>query len=308
MSKFDKIEELQGLVKEDPENYRARQQLAVLLMDCGFNDEALQHLLYLSGKFENDDGVLYNLGIVYEKLKKFDKAKESYEKAVKIKPEATDTIYNLGLVYIELKEYDKAIKCFEQVIQTDSEDSNSYFNIGLAYFKKKDYLNAVEYFQKTVDLNDEDIYAHFYIGNIMKEFGDLDSAKEKFEKVLEISPDYSWAYYNLAVIYYEEGSMFKAIDNLKQTVKLNPVDLDAYKILIKILSSVDKYEDAADFSLQAIENCGESGDLCYLISQVYRLCGNKEEYKRYLSDAIRNYQTLSIPVTQVKEELRGIEK
>ena len=69
MSKFDKIEELQNLIKQDPQDYQLRRQLAVLLTDLGFNEEALRNLLFLAAKFPNDEGVFDNLGIVYEKLK-----------------------------------------------------------------------------------------------------------------------------------------------------------------------------------------------------------------------------------------------
>lgn len=161
MSKLDKIEELQQLIKEDSSNFQARRQLAVLLMDCGFNEEALQHLLYLAKMFSYDDGIYYNLGIVYEKMKNFKKAKESYEKAIELEPESIDAIYNLGLVNTELKDYQSAIKCFEKVINEDNQDSNSYFNLGLVYFKTKDYVKAIDYFQQAIDINDEDIYAHF---------------------------------------------------------------------------------------------------------------------------------------------------
>ena len=43
MSKLDKIEELQNILKEDHSNFQARRQLAVLLLDSGFPKEALQH-------------------------------------------------------------------------------------------------------------------------------------------------------------------------------------------------------------------------------------------------------------------------
>ncbi len=82
MSKIDKIEELQNLLREDSQNFQARRQLAVLLTDCGFNDEALKNLIYLSKVFTNDSGIFYNLGIVYEKLKNSKKAKECYQKAI----------------------------------------------------------------------------------------------------------------------------------------------------------------------------------------------------------------------------------
>ena len=157
MSKLDKIEELQRLLKEDSNNFQARRELAVLLMDCGFNEEALQHLTYLSWNFSYDEGIFYNLGIVYEKMKNFKKAKESYQKAIELEPDYSDAIYNMGLVHTELREYNEAVECFKKIIEEDPEDSNTYFNLGLVYFKQKDYIQAIENFQRTIDLNDEDL-------------------------------------------------------------------------------------------------------------------------------------------------------
>ena len=81
MSKLDKIEELQNILKEDPANFQVRRQLAVLLLDTGYPEEALQHFLYLSQIFQQDSGIYYNLGITYEKLKNLDKAENAYLKA-----------------------------------------------------------------------------------------------------------------------------------------------------------------------------------------------------------------------------------
>lgn len=306
MSNIDKIEELQNIIKEDSTNFQARRKLAVLLMDSGFNEEALGQLLYLSRNFSNDDGIFYNLGIVYEKLKNFEKAKEAYLKSLEISPHSMDSIYNLGLVYTELKEYDKAIKCFKKILKEDEEDSNSYFNLGLIYFKTKDYIKAMENFQTTIDLNDEDIYAHFYIGNIFKELGDLESAREKFNKVLELSPDYSWAYFNLAVIDNETGNTDGAIENLQKTIELNPYDIEAYKILIKILLKKENFEDAASIGANAVSQCEENGDLDYLTYLAYFKANQKENSKEYLEHAIRNFKTLSIPLSIAKKELSNL--
>lgn len=97
MSKIDKIEELQNLLREDSQNFQARRQLAVLLTDCGFNEEALKNLTYLSKTYTNDSGIFYNLGIVYEKLKNLKKAKESYEKAIELEPKQLMRFIILGL-------------------------------------------------------------------------------------------------------------------------------------------------------------------------------------------------------------------
>ena len=116
MSKIDKIEELQNLLKEDQTNFQARRELAVLLLDCGYPEEAKKHFLYLSKIFNNDSGIYYNLGITYEKLKNPDKAQEAYIKAISLAPEEVDAYYNLGLVYMDKKLYEKAVDCFESVL------------------------------------------------------------------------------------------------------------------------------------------------------------------------------------------------
>ncbi len=303
MSKLDKIEELQNILKEDPANFQVRRQLAVLLLDTGYPEEALQHFLYLSQIFQQDSGIYYNLGITYEKLKNYDKAENAYLKAFEYAPEEVDSMYNLGLVYIEKKEYNKAIQCFDKVLEKDDQDSNSYFNTGIAYFKSGDLIQAMDNFQHTVDLNDEDIYAHFYIGNIYKEFGDNDSAREEFQKVLSISPDYSWAYYNLGVIDFEEGNIDGAIQNLEKTLELNPKDIEAYEIYIKIITKNGQYQRANELVKTALKNCGSNGDLFYIYARIKKLMNDNDSYIKYLNKALENNDTLSAAPKIVKQEI-----
>ena len=72
----DEIEELQAILREDPYNFQARRTLSIALLDNGFNQEAKQNLLYLVRTFPDNAELLYNLGIAYEKLGEFEKAKE----------------------------------------------------------------------------------------------------------------------------------------------------------------------------------------------------------------------------------------
>ena len=82
----NEIEKLQSVLQEDPSNFQARRELAILLANNGFNEEALSNLKYLVKYFPEDSEIRYNLEILYEKTKDFDKARKEYEKAVKISP------------------------------------------------------------------------------------------------------------------------------------------------------------------------------------------------------------------------------
>ena len=146
------IEALQNILKNDPSNFQARRELSILLVNNGFNEEAEGNLRYLIKYFPDDAELYYNLGIVYEKLKDFEKARDCYQKAVELSPQE-DFYYNLGDVLVELKEWDEAILAFRKVLETDPNDGNSYFNLGLCYFHKEEKNLATDCFQKAVSIN-----------------------------------------------------------------------------------------------------------------------------------------------------------
>lgn len=303
MTATEQIEELQELLREDPENFRARRELAVTLLESGFPKEAAQNLVFLITKLPNDDELYYYLGVAYEKQKLFNRAKESYLKAIELNSANYDSIYNLGLVYIELKDFETAIDCFEQMVSQDINDSNSYFNMGLCYLKMGDLVSSIENFQNTIDINDDDLYAHFYIGNILFEMGLFQDAKDEFKKVIELSPDYSWAYYNLACIAYEENDYEQVSLNLDKTIELNPKDEIAYINYAKLLAKMDLYEEAKTVMYSAAENCANSGQILYYAAQMAKKCGNKDDYIMFLNNALENRDTLEIDVDKVMAEL-----
>ena len=86
MSDIEEIKELQEVLKNDASNFQARRRLAILLIDSGFNEESLKQILFLIGIFPSDASLYYNLGIVYEKLKKLDRAEQAYLKAIELSP------------------------------------------------------------------------------------------------------------------------------------------------------------------------------------------------------------------------------
>ena len=65
------------------------------------------------------------LGNNYSKNKEYNKAIESYEKAIKINSEYPSAYYNLGITYRKNKEYNKAIESYAKAIKINPEDSSA---------------------------------------------------------------------------------------------------------------------------------------------------------------------------------------
>ena len=104
----EKIKELQKRIKENPADNEAIEAYAIALSDIGENEEALKNFIFLKNKFPDNAQHYYNIGIILEKIKRFDDAILAYEKALKLAPEDTDIMFNLGLTYIKIEEYDEA--------------------------------------------------------------------------------------------------------------------------------------------------------------------------------------------------------
>lgn len=299
------IEKLQEILQNDPSNFQARRELSIKLANDGFNEEALSNLQYLLKYFPEDAELHYNIGILHEKLKDFEKAKIAYRKAIEISPQE-DFYYNLGEVLVTLEEWNEAIEAFKTVIKTDNKDGNCYFNLGLCYYHKDEINIATDNFQKAIELNPKDIFAHFYLGNIYQNNGLTNFAQESYKKVLEITPDYSWAYFNLASIAFQNNNLEEAKEYLLKTIEYNKYDIEAYKLLTKICMKESEFEEIITILETRLKN-EENGDLFYILAQVYKHVGQKEGYMINLTRALANNLTLSFSNSIVKAELEKIQ-
>lgn len=295
------IELLQNILKEDPSNFQARRELAILLVNEGFNEEAETNLKYLIKYFPKDEELHYNLGIVYEKLKQFNRARDSYQKAIKLSPQE-DFYYNLGEVFIELEKWDDAINSFLKVLETDPNDGNSYFNLGICYYKKEEKNLALDNFQKAVEKNPKDVYAYFYLGYLYQNDGLTNFAIDSYKKVLEVSPDYSWAYFNLGAIAFKNGNLEEARMYLAKTIEYNPRDIEAYKLLTQICLKDGFIDDILEILNIQLEK-ESNGDLHYCLARVYKYVGDLRKYYEHLQKALQNPYTLSFAKNIIKQEI-----
>ena len=100
--------------------------------------------------------------------------------------------------------------------------------------------------------------------------------------------------------------MKSALEKLNKTVELNPYDIEAYKIISKIYTVLGDADNAEEILLQAIDNCGENGNIYYMLGKIAEKFGDNVKYRNYLNEALKNNQTLSLPITTVKIEMNKI--
>jgi len=128
---INEINNLEEIVKTNPENHEALLKLGHLLNDNKFYDRAIKkYQIYLDQHPDNAD-VIVDMGVCYFELKKYEESIKIIESALEINPKHQIAHFNLGIVNLANNNIDEAKNWW-----TKARDLNPTTNIG----KKADEL------------------------------------------------------------------------------------------------------------------------------------------------------------------------
>ena len=132
---------------------------------------------------------IYQQGLCYYYLGKYDTAKIHLNRALAIDTANIGAHYNLGLTLLNLGEYPAAIRSFENAIRLSRSDiiASSYDRIGVAHYELKRKNAALAAFRKAIDENPRNARAYYDMGVLYENLGD-DRAKalECYRSVISI--------------------------------------------------------------------------------------------------------------------------
>jgi tetratricopeptide (TPR) repeat protein len=95
-----------------------------------------------------DSAALWNkTGIAYHHLFAIDQAKQSYQRALSLKPDYAEAINNLGTIYYGEKKFHQAEKLYRRAVKLSPQAASIYANLGAVYFAEKKFSRGTEAFQ-----------------------------------------------------------------------------------------------------------------------------------------------------------------
>ena len=154
------------------------------------------------------DPILHNkIGIAYHQLLDLDKARKSYEEALKLKPDYVEAMNNIGTVYYAKKSYRRAITWYGRALKVAPDDSKSapiYMNLGTAYFARKQYDSTTKAYEHALAL-DPDVFEHHGNFGVMLE-----------ERTVEERAKY---HLYLAKLYAKDGRNELALQYLRKALE-----------------------------------------------------------------------------------------
>lgn len=95
--------------------------------------QAEARLRALTRKYPQLSGPYANLGILYRRTNRTDKALEAFEKALALNPRRAETYNHLGILYRDMGEFQKARRAYQTALKLAPDYAYAHLNLGILY-------------------------------------------------------------------------------------------------------------------------------------------------------------------------------
>jgi hypothetical protein len=113
-----------------------------------------------------------------------------YQNTLRYSPDSGKAHNNLGFIYFKEGKYNRAKEEFERAVESEPDLAIAYHNLGNVYVRKGEYNRAIEEYKKAIELNPDSTKPHYGLGVVYREKGELAEAIKEWKRTLEIMQDY----------------------------------------------------------------------------------------------------------------------
>ena len=174
---------LRGVLKQEPDNEPALEQLSQLLIDEGRPQEAIELLEQAVSDSASPD--LYDL---------------------------------LGEAYSQLKSYSKAEAAYRRAVDEDPDDPGHRHGLAQALMAQDKYAAALEQFQKLSQLEPGNWENHLRASQLERHLGQFNEAESSLARARQLAPGNLEILYNEALLEEEEGRFEDAVKILTDAI------------------------------------------------------------------------------------------
>ena len=253
------------------------------LADSAF-EQTVAKLKVQKIKEPNEQSWDYDLGIVYERAAKYNKAiayyKESLEKESNI-----ITASRISSCYDDLGDYDKALEYCNQAIALDSVKANYLYEKANILDNAGRTQEAIKTMSDYIANTPDEPAGYYQRGWFKDHSGDIEGALEDYTMAITLQPNVAYAYLNRGVLYRLKGENAKAESDFKQVVRLDSIPEEAECSFYAYYYLGQK--DKAIEILNTILDKDKKGK-CYDAACLYSVMGEKEKALSYLRQSLED--------------------
>ena len=216
----------------------------------------------------------YGVGSAQLNLQKTAEARESFERAVKLRASYPDTLANawnnLGLLATREGRTDEAIKYFQQALVASPDHLIALNNLGNAYRLQKNWNAARKTFERALDASPSDAEANYGLAMVFAQADDAAHAYEYLQRALKSRPDYPEALNNLGILYLRTERRDQAVSSFEECIRVAPAFDQSYLNLARVYALEGAPDKARSILLELLKQHPDHAQAQSMLAQLPR--------------------------------------
>ena len=266
----------------------------VMLQDLNGAEESFLQVIELDDEIPES---YYNLGLLYQNQKNYEKALTFYKSVIEINPNDTETYEMMGECCQALSNNRDAIAFYDAALRLNPKSLNAAVNLAHLYLQEHNEQSAIDVLKIALVTFPQQQELHFALADIYKSQNELEHAIGHFRKVVALDPENSRAFYELGYCCLELGLVNQSIPLLAQAYKLDQHHSEALYYLGKAYetkknkeSAISFYEKWVEMEKSQINLYGQDKQskfnvVCQYIADYYRSV-HKDQAAKFYTDLI----------------------
>lgn len=250
-------------------------------------------------EFNEFPNKLINLGLIYEKLKMFNKAILIYKNVLNLEPNHFHTLLNLSVLLLDSNEYKRSLKYLKFAEKLRPKSTQVLYYLGKLFKGVGDIDNSLYYLNKCLEIDHTYYQAYITIGEILTLEIDetkLLKAEKCYKTALKFKENGIEALTGLGTVYYLQGDYINANFQLQQAYNIDGRDFKVLMSFGNTLVANERFDRAAEIYSKAIQ-------LGFLNFDIHFSLGNLYMIQEQLDNAIDQYKYAKLDKSNIQPEL-----
>jgi tetratricopeptide (TPR) repeat protein len=271
------LDTLEKLSAVNPDHAVGHYYLAKVLIELGQDEQAekeLKRALALRPSFES---AMADLGLLYEKQKKFPLAIGVYEDFSKAYPSRVKVRIRLGDLLLREKRHEEAEQVLRAVLQQNADNKEILLNIGLVFLERERHEQAIDLFGKLLASYPDDQKIRYLLATAYSEKSLPRQALDMFQQIPPDSEFFANARIQAAVILKNEGNTDGAAETVRDAIARKRDAPGLYLFLSALYDGKKDYAQAEKILREGLSILPESTEILYGLGALFEKTGRFED-------------------------------
>ncbi|MFD0863853.1 tetratricopeptide repeat protein [Sungkyunkwania multivorans] len=235
---------------------------------------------------QESPSVAVKIGKGYNALGNYHKAIEAYEKALKKDSTMLLAKYELGKLYLKISKPEKARPLFEKLVQSDAKNPNFHYQLGLIAKQTQDSM-ALAYFKKAVQLDRRHLKSIYQVTRHYFVELDKDSLFHYADKGLKFDPN-NVDLINIKMLYhFTRGFYGEAKEGIEKLMSLGQHSEGLLEKLGDCNFELRQFEKALEAYQQLFELGEATAEIHFKLGRAYSRLNRHEEALKHYKEALK---------------------